>query len=424
MLAGTLAPAQDPKDGDWQETPGFALVKPQAWSQNSETLTVEFRAVIDRTVKGGPLAGYYVLRTAKTPDMQVPTARVVRLVIYPVNPSQIIRPAQRAALQQTIEENKALCTQFPQLEKPLAALIADAKKYDLGNVKDAGQWIGKSAYYKKKAAVLAGLAKTEIREAKKVREVNLSMNQYYTGLQIMAEGEPSIKAQVDDVLALYQQLCRKEERNELMEKLRSANITAKESEICIGRLRALNPEEDAEVSQFIGAKEHNADTVTKVDTQVQELQTAFEKEMADKPNAAMTKLISEDLVARTHQIEEGIKSAPQSIPLHLDLAHAMAACAAALTNIQEEMDAKLFFDAKVNIVGILDSAKVVGPNTAATVDALKKKTTAILEQFETLRDEAKEFKSCGKAAEALEKYQEAFAVMPNKEVAAQIDTLK
>ena len=425
-LGSALVFAEDPIGG-WEEKPGFALVKPQPWSQDSMSTVVEFQAFTDRTVRGGAVAGYYVLRTLKTPELQVPAARVVRMVVYPVSPSEIVRAEQRAALQKMIDENKALCAKFPsaalQLEKPLAALGADAGKFDSGKVKNAGKWIDKTAFYKKKADDLVALAKTEITDSKKVRDLNLSSSQYYIGLQEMAEAEPSLKSQLDGVLAFYQRLCRTEERNELMEKLKSGNMPLEESEHCVKRLKALKPEEDPTVNQYLESMVRNVDKAARLSVRIQELQAAFEREMATKTDATKPVVVSEDLAARTSQINIEINSIPQSLHPPVSLANAMDSCATALPEIQKEMDAQLYFDAKGSIVEIVSSSKLIGPFTAAAVSLLQKKTTSVLEKFEALRDEAKALKAGGKTKEAIAKYQEALAVVPDNDVTAQIDAL-
>ena len=214
--------AQDAAGAGWQVMPGFALVKPQAWSQDSMAGVVEFQAFADRTVKGGQVAGYYVLRTARTPEMQVPAARVIRLVAYPESPLDLVRAEQRAALQKTIEDCKALTARYPsaaqRLEKTLAALGAEAAKFDAGDVKESGKWVPRAAFYKKKADELANLAEEEITSAKNVKSLDLASIQYYVGLEEMAKIEPSVKPQLERVRTLYQSLRRNEARQDPAEK--------------------------------------------------------------------------------------------------------------------------------------------------------------------------------------------------------------
>ncbi|MFZ4778163.1 MAG: hypothetical protein ACOYM3_22555, partial [Terrimicrobiaceae bacterium] len=162
VLPALPAAAQSTDGMRQQDRPGLALIKPQAWSKEDQATVLEFLAFTDRS-------GYYEFRTAKSPNYQVPLAKVVKLVIYPEIPQSIASPDQRAAIQKTIEEFVAISVKFPSstryLEKAVAPLQADAAKYDAGSVKEGGQWVLRSAYYKQKAAALADLLRPELMSA-------------------------------------------------------------------------------------------------------------------------------------------------------------------------------------------------------------------------------------------------------------------
>ena len=428
LLGGGMGVAQETKGGEWQERSGFALVKPQPWSQDNQASIIEFLAFADRSVKGSKAAGYFVLRTAKTPEMQVPSARVVKLVVYPEPPRDLVRAEHRAALQKIIDEYAAISAKFssvsPVLEKRLAVLNADAAKFDAGNIKEAGRWAAKSAAYKKKADELASLAQVEMTSAPKVKAYNLSESQYYIGLQQMAAAEPAVKAQLESVRSLYESLCRKEERNELVGKLKAPDVTSENAELYIKTLKSLKPEEDSVLNQFLESWGRSEELAAKLRARIAAQQAAFGKEMAAKTDATQPVVVSADLAARVSQTLEELKGVPQAIPLPVAQAKAMAACASSLQDIQKDMETHRYFDAKGKIVDILKLATLVGSSTAAAVDLLQKKTTAEIEKFESLRDEAKGLQAGGKAKEALIKYNEALAIMPDKDVTAQVASLK
>jgi len=428
LLGGPFGSAQEPEADGWQEKSGFALVKPLAWSQDNLTSVVEFHAFIDRTAKGRKVAGYFVFRTVKTPELQVPSARVVKMVVYPEPLGQLVQKEQRAELQKIIEEYAALGAKYPSvsplLEKPLAALSADAAKFDAGSVKEGGKWVVRAAFYKKKADDLVALVGMEITGAPKVRALNLSANQYYIGLEEIAGVEPSVKTQLESVRSLYETLRRKEERNELVEKLKAPDVTFENSELFVKTLKTLKPEEDTAVSRFLDEWDRSVERAAKLRERVGVLRVAFEQEMAAKTDTTQPVVVSGDLATRACQITEELKGFPQAIPIPAPLVKAMAVCATSLPDIQKEMEAHGYFEAKSKIGEILNSARLVGPGTAAAVDLLQKKTTAEIEKFEALRDEAKVLQAGGKVKEALIKYREAWAVMPDKDVAARIAALK
>ena len=167
----------------------------------------------------------------------------------------------------------------------------------------------------------------------------------------------------------------------------------------------------------------------KLSARIDELKSNFEQEMSGKNDATKPVVVSEDLAAGIRQMTEALKefragSPPPAIPVHGSLADSLAACATGLPDVRKQIEAHQYIEGKTLIAGLLGSAATVGPNTSAAVDVLQKQTTSEIRKFEVLRDEAKLLKTGGKTKEALIKYREAWAVMPDKDVAAQIEALK
>lgn len=434
LLACLLPLAGQDVDGSsWQEKPGFALVKPQPWSPDNLANVVEFQAFTDRTVKGRQIAGYFVFRNGKTANSQVPAGKIVKLVVFPAAPAQIARAEQRAALQKIIDEYAALGVQFPAavpvLEKFLSGLRSDAAKFDAGSVKDGGKWIPGAEYRKKKADELANLLRMEITGAQRVRDLNLMASQYYVGLEDLAKTEPAAKAQLDGVRAQYESLRRKEERSELLAKLVAPNPVFENSELYVRTLKTLKPSEDPAARQFIELWDRSLAKAAKLNSKVEELKQGFEKEMAAKKDPAVPVSPSNDIVARIHVASQELNdyragTPPAAIQISTPQAEALAACSEGLAGLAKQLEAREYFDAKVTIAGLIAPAGVVGPNTLAVVEELQKQANSEIAKFQSLRDEAKAMQDTGKANEALMKYREAWAVMPDKDVAAIIETLK
>lgn len=433
LLGHATAVAQETDGTNWQEKAGLVLVKPQAWSADDLAAVVEFQAFTDRTVRGRQAAGYFIFRNGTSSDLQVPAARIVKMVIFPEPVRELVRAEQRAALQKRIDEYTALGAKFPAagrpLEKFLTALRADAAKFDGGNVKDESGWVPKSVFYKKKADALAGLAVMDIKSAPKVRSLNLSLNQYFAGLEDLVGIEPSVKAQVDSVRALYERLRRKEERNELMEKLKSPNATFDNSLLYVATLKTLQPAEDPAVSRFLDLWDRSVKKAAKLSAQVAEVRTALEEEMAPKAAPPKAAVISADLVAGIQQAAEDLAdfrkgNPPPVIEVPAPMVKALVACSAGLPDIRKEMDARRYYEAKFMLAEISGAASLVGPNTAAAADVFQQKATTEIRKFEALRGEGKALQDTGKKNEAVMKYREAWATMPDKDVAARIESLK
>ena len=429
LLLGCCAVfGQDSKIEGWQEKSGFALVKPQAWSQENQAKLVEFQAFIDRTVKEGAVAGYFIFRTSKNPKLQVPAALVVRWVVYPEPVSRMICAEERTEIQKKIDDWKTMSAKFPLaariLEKPLAALGEDVAKFDAGNVKDAGKWVPKVAYYKKKADDLVDLAKMEITRTKKVSAVSLSANQYYIGLEEMAKIEPSVTPQMENVRSLYDSLCRKEARIELCDKLKAPDVTFERSVAYVKALKSLRPEEDEAVVRAIGAWDRSVDQAAKLCSRIDAQRAAFEQELSTKTDATHPVVLSEDLASQASKITGEFVGFPPAIQLPLPLAKAMAACATSLPDVQKDMEARQYLEAKLKIVELEKPASLVGPSTSAAVDLLQKKANVEIERFSSRVSDAKALQAAGKPNDALVKYREAWEIIPDKGVAAQIESLK
>jgi len=161
-----------------RERPGVVFVKPQPWSKDSEATMFEFQAFINRTAEGGSGAGYYEFRTKNAERRQIPTARIVMLVVYPdVQQFQnIIRPEERQVLVSGIEELRRVIAKYPSartyLDPSIDKLNEEVARYDSGNVKTEGVWIPRETYVTRAANKLAGLLKADIARASPPSSMN------------------------------------------------------------------------------------------------------------------------------------------------------------------------------------------------------------------------------------------------------------
>ena len=85
---------------------------------------------------------------------------------------------------------------------------------------------------------------------------------------------------------------------------------------------------------------------------------------------------------------------------------------------------KQYLEAKDVLDDLARRAGLIGPQTVRVVTALQKSTVERIEEFTRLRAEGKLLVESGKKLEALEKFDAAFAVVPDAEVGQQISQLK
>lgn len=420
------SPAQTTDSQRTKESPGLALVKPQAWSKEDQATALEFLGFTDHS-------GYCEFRTARTPNYQVASAKIVKLVIYPDSPKSLTTAEQRASLQKTIDDFAALSAKFPsaarQLDKATVPLKADAEKYDAGSVKDGGQWILRGVYYRQKAAALADLLRPELMAAPRIKEVDLTMNQYFLGLQDLAKAEPSVSGVLEGIRTLYQSLVRKADRDALLNQLNSPAVGFDQAVDLVKQLKALRPGEDARANLFVQSWDTAVANAGKLTTQITDTQTQFEAAMPATVDSVKVPTLSPELSANLDALADTVKkfragSPPPAIHVPLQLADTMRTCGEKFPGMAKQVQAREFLDAKSVLDPLTSQVDIIGPKTAKALSGLQKKLAAEIEKFQALRNEGKMLAENDKIEEALKKYQAAFAIIPAKDVAAQIDALK
>lgn len=429
-LLGLVSSAVRAQTGDGlrsQDTPGLVLAKPQAWSKDDQATALEFLAVTNRS-------GYYEFRTAKNPAYQIPAAKVVKLVIYPAPPQTLSTAEERASLQATLDEFAAISAKFPiaarHLDKALAPLKADASKYDSGSVKENGQWVAKSAHYRQKAGSLSDLLRQELMAAPDISEVDLSSNQYFIGLQDMAKTEPSVRPVLDGIKALYDSLVRKKKRDALLTDLNAPSLGYEQAVELVAQLKALKPEEDARANLFVKSWDTAMTSAGRLGKQITDTQGQFENVMpaSDQAPAKVPTIppeLAAQIVAMTAAVRQYRAASPPTVILvPLALADAMTSCNDNFSALDKQIQDREYLEAKALLDPLTVKADLIGPRTSAVLAGLQKKIGADIEKFQLLRNEAKMLAENDKIEDALKKYQEAYAIIPSKEVSAQMEILK
>lgn len=424
LALGPVSSALAQQGGASADKPGIALVKPQPWSKEDQATALEFQGVSNHT-------GYYQFRTAKQAALQVQTAKVVTLILYPEVPPTLASASQRAALQKTVDELAAAAGKFPSaarlLDQAAAPLKADLQKYDAGSVKDSGQWLPRSSYFQQKAAALANVLKQEILSAPKIKELVLEEDQYFLGLKELAESEPSVGTVMAGVQVLYKSRIRQDERAEILSQLNSPKISFEEASELVKKLRGLQPQEDAAANLFVQSWDASVGKASQLTAQIQAVQSQFEAAMADPGSSPPA--LSPDLSASLAGMTAAVKayragSPPVMISVPLPLADALTAFGDNLPVLAKQISEKQLLDAKSILDTLVRQAAMIGPKTTEALAGTQAQVNGDISKFLLLRDEAKMLADNAKKPEALKKYEQAFELIPAKDVAEQIEVMK
>jgi len=419
-----ISPLAAQSPGDAGQKPGIAMVKPQAWSKDDQAAALEFQAVSNHT-------GYYQFRTEKNPAYQVPSAKVVTLIFFPVSPAEITSAPQRAALQKTIDDLAASGKRFPSaaraVDQAVAPLKSDAEKFDAGSVKVNGQWISRAVYFQQKAGALADLLRPEILAAPKIKDFDLAADQYFIGLQELASSEASVRPVIAGIQSLYDSVVRKQDRAELLRQLNAGGLTFDQAAELVKKLKTLQPQEDAAANLFVQSWDTATGKASQLTAQIKEVQGQFESSMPEAGPSVPA--LSPELAASIGKMADAVRqyrsgTPPAAIQVPLQTADAMVAFADNLPVLDKRIKARELLDAKSILDPLLRQAELIGPKTSAAIAGTQKNVNGDVEKFLILRNEAKMLADGDKIEEALKKYEQAYAIVAAKDVAAQIEALK
>jgi tetratricopeptide (TPR) repeat protein len=222
---------------------------------------------------------------------------------------------------------------------------------------------------------------------------------------------------------------RKADRAVLLNQLNSPTLGYDAAVDLVKQLKSLQPGEDARSNLFVQSWDTavaNAGQLTKLIT---DAQAQFERSMPAPDDSGKLPAISPDLASNIDSLSDAVKafragSPPSAIRVPLQLADAMISCGEKIPALAKQIQAREILDAKSELDPLSSQAGVIGPKVSKILAAVQKKLAADIEKFQALRNEAKMLAENDKIEEALKKYQEAYAIIPAKDVAAQIDSLK
>lgn len=435
LVDTTVVSAQSPDGFTLQETPGLALVKPQPWSKLSDATVLEFEAFIDRTSTGGANSGYYEFHTRAGNKRQIPSARVVKVVVFPdlARIKSLIDPKDRAEVQEAVDEISAVIIDFPatkvQLTPSLKRLAGEIKKFDAGQIKTAGTWIARKEYISAQAKKLTRLLKADIANANPPDSFELKIDPKYVALVEYSQSDASLKPLVSELLADYTDRVRLEKRGKLLAALADPAITSPQAAAAVAELRTLKPEADPASAAYLKSWDAALATLKTSNTEGDKLAINLETEMAavpaDSPELKLSPVLAQGLadLNRTMMV---FKATTPPAPLLADAHKTLALCAVGV-GVKEYavlFEENQFLQAQDLLSELSSQAVLVGPETTRVVGEFQKSTSFKIDEFTRLREQAKLLTDSGKTAEALAMYEQAYAVIPDSTVSAEIEKLK
>lgn len=437
VAASAFAQTQTPADGfTLQERAGIVLVKPQAWSKETEAVVIEFQAFTDRTASGAAGAGYIEFRTKGADKRQVPTARIVKMVVYP-DPKlvrEVISTKDREALGAVAADLKATIAKFPAtrtyVEPALKKVNEELAIYDSGKVKTGGNWVDKDAYAADRARTFSTQIKPDIINAEPPSSFDLASDPRFLALEDLAKTNASIKPLVAELSTLHGKRVRGEQRSALLVKLAEPDLTFVEAKGAVARLKTLQPEEDPRSVLFLKNWDAGVSKLNTITSDGKKLAAALETEMAAvKAEDALPQIspaLDKEIASLNISLSSltSSKQTPASLLAEVAQAQAVCATASALGKLKGLFDARQYLEAK----DVLDSVGVqtskIGPETTRVIASLSRTTATSIAEFSRLREEGKVQADANKPAEALAAYEKAFAVIPDSAVGEQIALLK
>jgi hypothetical protein len=418
-----------------QKRAGVVFVKPQPWSRDSEATVFEFQGFINRTADGGFGAGYYEFQTKNADRRQIPTARIVKLVIYPdvQEFGDVVGQQDRWVLVSAIEELERVAAKYPSsrsyLEPSIGKLNEELAQFDSGNVKSEGVWISRQTYIKRMATKLASQLKAEIARAQPPSSMNLEDDPRFISLKELAGTDVEAKRLATEVSTHLEALVREEKRRDLLAKLARPTTTLAEAKAMVEQLRALRPNEDPKAAAFVKTWNSGLVTAEAASAEAEEICASLERELADFNSPEGLPPISAELDKQIFALKGRITRfmathPPNQLVGMTQRAAAICDTEADFTKLKAILVGKQYLDAKDVLDALAGRASLVGPQTVRVVATLQRSTVEKIEEFTRLRAEGKLLAESGKKLEALEKFDAAFAVVPDAEVGQQISQLK
>jgi hypothetical protein len=390
---------------------------------------VKFSAFTDRTARGSAGAGYFVLRLPSGKDTQIPSARIVKLILKPKTTTELIDDSQRKELQKNIDEIRSTIAAAPAAATALAdylkPLQAAATRYDTGEV-----MIGADKWETREKNRLSEITKIEFRlrramtEAKIKKDFDLDANADFSRLMEFAESDAALKARLDAMRLECAKLVSREEQDAILVKLQSP-LSPSAATLLLDQLKALSDPSPRTVSVLRQA-DVAAGLTKGIDGLKQGFESLWSEESLSKGAVPVAPAdITTQIDALTSKIAVFHAGAP---PVGIWLpASAFDSCVT-LTNALPTLQARLSErDYKAVIeetTALSPSARQIGSKSTEALKTLKSYANGQIAKFSALVDEGNTLLTGKDKKPAVAKFQEALAIMPDANLEKRISEIK
>jgi hypothetical protein len=411
------------------QTPGIALVKPQPWSKPAESEVVKFTAFTDRTARGSAGAGYFVLRLPSGKDTQIPSARVVKLILKPKTLPELVDDSQRKELQKSIDEMTTAIAAVPAAATALGDFLkplqADATRYDAGEIMvSPNKWDTRENYRRLEIAKIEQRLRLAMTEAKIKKDFDLDTNADFAKLTDLAAADVALKARLDAMKVECAKLVSREERDAILAKLQSP-LSPGVAALLLDQLKALSDPSPRTTSVL-----RQADIAVELTKEIDALKLCIEslwneeslsKGILPTAPADLTSQIG-SLTSKLAVFRAG--SPPAGIWLPTPAFDACVTLKDALPTLQARLTERDYKAAIEGVSALMPSARQIGSKTTAALESIKSYAEGQIAKFSTLVDEGNTLLNGTDKKLAVAKFKEALAVMPDANLEKRISEIK
>lgn len=420
--------AQERSGNTVVERQGIVLVKAQAWSSPADAELVKFSAFTDRTARGASGAGYFVLRLPSGKDTQVQVSQIVKMVLRPELPKELLEDSQRQFLQKQIDDIVSASANFPAARIPLTdyakPLQEAARRYDSGEVIDNGVWLTRKKFTEELTKKIETRLRAAMLEAKNKKEFDLESNADFKKLRKMADSDPVLATRVAALQADYAKLLVQENQDAILAKLQSPLSPADAAPI-IQQLSEI-PEKSLRTVSVLKQAATAADLSKEIEAAALELEGIWNSD--DLAQGKVPRIPDElgsridALVGRGKVFRAGLP--PAGIWVPVAVLNSSAALKNGLPLLQAELEARNYRTAIEKVTELAPTVRLVGPKTEVAFDAMKDYPNAEISKFSTLVEEGNVLLAAGNKKQAALKFQEALNVMPDAGIESRLSEIK
>lgn len=425
----TLFPlhAQERDGNTVVEKSGVALVKSQAWSSPAEAEVIKFTAFTDRSARGGAGAGYLILRLPSGKDMQVQVACLVKIVLKPELPRNLLDDSQRQVLQKNIDNIVSTSTTLPASRVILAEYVKPlqdaAARYDSGEVMENGVWSSLQKHNVSLVQKFESRLQRAMLEAKVKKEFDLKGHPDFAKLSEFAEEDASLRERMDRMLAEHAKLMSLENQGEILVKLQSP-LSPSDADPLIAQLKEF-PDPSLRTASVLKQSATAAELSKDIEVVKLEIEGIWNPDALSQGKLPQ---LSADLSGRIDMLAGKVKVFRAGLPpagLWVPVAalNSSVALKDGLTVLQTRLEAREYRTMVETVDALSPIVSLIGPKTRDAFDLIKDYPNAEISKFSKLVEEGNTLLAAGDKKTAASKFKDALAVMPDSSVESRLSEI-